>query len=84
MVLSMYEQNLLDQIHGDIKHRLPEAMEKFENSIQHFSMNMNVINDYVIIEAMKLDRELPPEKRVFNVEEEQKFLQKVKDNYLKK
>lgn len=84
MALSIYEKNLLDQMHNDIKLRLPETMKNFEHSIQQLSLNTEVINDYMIIEAIKLDRELPQGQRIFSQEEEQKCLQKVKENYLKK
>lgn len=83
MSLSMHEQKILDQFHNDIKLRLPEAMKSFEHSIQKLSINIDTINDYMIIEAIKLDRELPQNLRVFNIAEEQKCLQKVKENYLK-
>lgn len=84
MSLSMYEQKLLDQFHNDMKLRLPNVMESFEQSIQKLSMNADAINDYMIIEAIKLDRELPQNQRVFSVDEEKKCLQKVKENYLKR
>lgn len=84
MSLSMHEQKILDQFHNDIKLRLPEAMKSFEQSIQKLSMNVDAINDYMIIEAIKLDRELPQNQRVFSVEEERKCLKKIKENYLKR
>lgn len=84
MSLSIYEQKLLEQFHNDIKLRLPEAMNSFEQSIEKLSMNIEAINDYMIIEAIKLDRELPQAQRVFSIEEEKKCLQKVKENYLHK
>lgn len=83
MSLSMYEQQLLNQFHNDIKLRLPEAMKIFERSIQNLAINQETIDDYMIIEAIKLDRELPQKQRVFSIEEEQCCLQKVKENYLK-
>ena len=84
MSLSMHEQKILDQFHNDIKLRLPEAMKSFEQSIQNLSMNADAINDYMIIEAIKLDRELPQNQRVFSIEEERKCLKMVKENYLKR
>lgn len=84
MSLSIYEQQLLEKLHNDIKLRLPETMNSFEQSIQKVSMNIDVIADYMIIEAIKLDRDLPQTQRVFSSEEEKKYLQKVKENYLNK
>lgn len=84
MSLSIYEQQLLEKLHNDIKLRLPETMNSFEQLIQKFSMNIDVIADYMIIEAIKLDRDLPQTQRVFSSEEEKKYLQKVKENYLNK
>ena len=84
MDLSMYERKILDQFHNDIKLRLPEAIGKFEQSIQNLSMDIDAIQDYMIIEAIKLDRELPQNQRVFSIEEEHRCLQKIKEKYFKK
>lgn len=82
MGLTIYEQKIIDQFHNDIKMRLPEATEGLEKAVAQLTVNTSILEDYMIVEAIKLDRELPKEKKVFTIEEEQKCLQLVKEHYL--
>lgn len=80
--LTIYEQKLLEQFHNDIKIRLPEATRGLERAVEQLSLNTKILEDYMIVEAIKLDKELPEGQRVFTISEEQKCLQMVKEHYL--
>lgn len=84
MSLSMYEKNLLEQIHNDVKLRLPKLMGNFEQSVKKLSINLEELNSYILLEAIKLDTQLPPQDRVFSADEKKKCLQKIKEDCLKR
>lgn len=82
MGLTIYEQQMINQFHNDIKIRLPEATKGLEKAVEQLTMNASILEDYMIVEAIKLDRELTEGKKVFTTSEEQRCLQMVKEHYL--